>query len=76
MLEGFRTHTGSGLRISLPVAVAGGGGGGGGGNMSFGIGHGERETACSSISFVKGKKIFCASGLKNEVSVTNLTKQG
>ena len=66
MLDGFQTHAGSGLRISLPVA--GGGGGGGGGNISFGIRLGERETAGSSISFVKSKIILSASSLKNDVS--------
>ena len=72
MLDGFRTHAGRDLRISLPVAGAGGGGGG---NMSFGIGFGERETAGSSISFVKGKKIFCASGLKNDESSWKTTSR-
>jgi len=71
MLDDFPTHAGSGLRISLPVA----GGSGGGGNMSLGIGLGERETAGSSILFVKGKKICCASALKNNVSYWKTTSR-
>ena len=65
MLDRFWTNAESGLRISLLEA---GGDGGCSGSMSLTIRLGERETAGSSISFVQGKKIFCASGPKNNVS--------